>query len=156
MQANEVAKSLFVIPFSNDAVEKKRTFIVNHVFGKDNVTKFYKHTYIYPNMLISDFEGINFNIACILPSDAGNTNFKMQFFIAKPFSNNEDLVNEYKAITIRFGKSVFEEDKAVLENLQSGVMEVEHNGYQYTSEQRVGWFIQSYNNSMKKHGVSTV
>lgn len=153
VQSELSANSYFIIPLSSESAEKKRSFIVNHVFGKENVNNFYKHTYIYPNMVISDFEGINFNIARLVPSSGDHTDFQMQFFIAKPVSDNEALVNEYVDITIKFGRNVFEEDKAVLENLQNGVKQVGHDGYQYTTEQRVGWFIQSYNHSMNNNGV---
>lgn len=146
-----VKNSYFIIPVSTEA-EKKRSLIINYLFGKNNINQHYKHTYIYPNLLISDFEGINFNIGKINPVSASESLFRMDFYVASPANDNEEIFNEYKNSTIEFGIKVFEEDRSVLEKLQLGVQEISHNGNQYISEERIECFFKFYFNSLNTYG----
>jgi phenylpropionate dioxygenase-like ring-hydroxylating dioxygenase large terminal subunit len=151
---NLKSNSSFIVPFANQNFEKKRSFIVNHLFGKDNVKANYTHHFIFPNLLLSDFENINFNVARLIPLSADATDFDMQFFIAASKSENIELLEEYVRMTKEFGIKVFEEDKAQLENLQKGVMEVDHDGFHYHAAERITWFNEAYKFWMNKYGTT--
>lgn len=146
--------SFFILPVASKEMDKKRSYITNALFGKDRIVPMYKHTFIYPNTLIGNIEGVNIHIGTLVPVSPDKTMFKMHYFLARPDSDNEALFSEFKRISKDFSLKVFGEDKAVLERVQEGVKQIEHNGYQYTSEQRVGWFVAAYNNSMNNNGIN--
>lgn len=146
------SNSSFIVPFTNQNFEKKRSFIVNHLFGKDNVKPNYTHHFIFPNLLLSDFENINFNVARLMPLSGDSTNFDMHFYITKPQTENNELLAEYVRMTKDFGIKVFEEDKVQLENLQKGVVEAEHDGFHYHAAERITWFIEAYKFWMNNYG----
>ncbi len=136
--------SSFIVPFSNDNFGKKRNRFVSMLFGSENVNSNYQHHFIFPNLLISNFENINFNVSKLLPINAERTLFDMQFFIAPVITNNQGLIDEFISMTIQFGKEVFEEDKLFLERVQKGVKQIDHNGFHYKSATRIHKFVESY------------
>ena len=145
--------SNFVIPSHDVSIAKKRTMIAKYFFEKEFINDYYKHTLIYPNLVIGNTEGANFNFGTILPLNESESILNLKFFQVKTKNIDENAYEDYKRICLDFAVSVFMEDKAILDTLQSGVKEIEHSGFQYHSEKRVEWFTDSYNKSIE-NGIS--
>ena len=104
---------------------------------------YYKHIFIYPNLLISSTYGISFNFSLIDCIDQENSFFTSYVYTAK--NNNNNAVTEYYESSLKeFNRSVFDEDKAICELVQRGVANSELQGLLSDEEERVHVFQKEY------------
>lgn len=149
--------SYFVIPtLETESTIQRAKFMKKHFPRKMDTNK-YKHILVFPNLTISILDGFNIILGQVLPVDVDNTNYYVRFYTSElinPKPMAYSLKNQLKDDTISFINQVFAEDKAVLENLQRGVKELDDTGYVYESETRIRWFLESYEQFMK--GINLV
>ncbi len=141
--------STFTFFSTNHRLEQKRQKFMRHVFEKEDINDQYKHYLLYPNSVLTIFEGVVYTIGRVLPQNNDESVFLLSVATAPNKKNAfKKLVADFNQINTSFIKTVFAEDKYLLDSLQAGVKEINHDGFQYTSETRVGWFTESYLDSM--------
>jgi len=129
---------------------KKRSSFLNKFIPRKLKTDVYQHAFIYPNLTVAIFEGLNITIGNILPLSSESTNYKLSFYQSKLEENKnvskmtDNILNEMAKETINFGNLVFEEDRLIMEVLQKSIKEANHEGMIFESEDRIKWFFESY------------
>ncbi len=128
----------------------KREYFLNKFIPRKVKTDIYQHAFIYPNLTVAIFEGLNITIGSINPMTSESTNYKLSFY-QTGFDENEIISNlsgkilsEMEKDTIDFGNLVFEEDRIILEVLQNSIKEASHEGMIFDSEDRIKWFFEAY------------
>jgi phenylpropionate dioxygenase-like ring-hydroxylating dioxygenase large terminal subunit len=117
--------------------------IHSHFSERDFKIDGYKHYIIYPNLLISTSYGISYNFSVIEPISPNQTNFTSYVYLTPP--SKENVVTEtYKDLLIDFNRKVFDEDKAICEEVQKGVEVTDKPGVLSLEEKRVHHFQKSY------------
>lgn len=111
----------------------------------------YKHLLVFPNILISSTYGISFNLSQIIPLSEDKTLFKSFVFITKKESDNNGSVLEkvYEESLVDFNRKVFDEDKAICQEVQRGVKFSSYDGELSEEEERVLYFQQQYKKYLK-------
>lgn len=106
----------------------------------------YKHLLCFPNILVSTTYGISFNLSAIVPLDEHRSLFRSYVYLTKDISaqHNEALLQAYKNSLISFNRQVFDEDKAICEQVQIGVQASPFDGELSDEEMRVCAFQESY------------
>lgn len=99
----------------------------------------YEHLLIYPNLLLSTTFGVSFNISIIEPLDSENSIFESRVYLAS-YDTNSALLESFKEILINFNRRVFEEDKAICEAVQKGMLVSHYEGQLSEEELRVRAF----------------
>lgn len=131
------------------ALEKKRMVFLKHIFEKEVLNDMYQHILMYPNGVISILEGASYVTGRIIPKNESESVFKVRMYTTKFREKTyQKAIDDFNEISKNFAVSVFMEDKRMLDLLQEGVKQIEHDGYQYKSEKRVGWFADTYLESM--------
>jgi phenylpropionate dioxygenase-like ring-hydroxylating dioxygenase large terminal subunit len=108
--------------------------------------KGYKHTIIFPNILISTTYGISFNLSVVTPVNENTSLFRSFVFVTK--KNNEKaksaLEDAYETSLKEFNRTVFAEDKFICEKVQMGAKHTSHQGELSEEETRVCKFQENY------------
>jgi phenylpropionate dioxygenase-like ring-hydroxylating dioxygenase large terminal subunit len=144
--------STFVLPPTIDKEREKRDKFLNKNLPRKIQDNKYRHSLYFPNFTIGIYEGLNITIGNIWPISATETNYQLIYFstkIDKKSDFTDNILDSMSADTIAFGTQVFQEDKVILEQVQLGVMEAEHEGYVYETEQRIKWFYKAYHKNIK-------
>jgi phenylpropionate dioxygenase-like ring-hydroxylating dioxygenase large terminal subunit len=131
---------------------RKRELFLNKYIPRIEKTDIYQHAFIYPNLTVAIFEGLNITIGNILPQSATSTNYNLSFYQGKLeessiSSSTNTILAEMAKDTIEFGTLVFEEDRVVLEVLQNSIKEASHSGMIFETEDRIKWFFEAYFNT---------
>ncbi len=140
--------SKFILPPVMDKARELRDKFLNKNLPRKIQDNLYKHTLYFPNFTIGIYEGLNITIGNIIPKSATETDYRLLYYTSKINNQSkftENLLNSMKIDTIEFGSQVFNEDKVILEQVQKGVLEAEHNGFVFESELRLKWFFETYN-----------
>jgi choline monooxygenase len=146
------SNSLLKLPPQENNERKKRDKFINKKLPRKNQNNEYKHIFIYPNLTIGVYEGLNITIGSILPQNSVETNYNLHYYFAEILNKNDQTKNLLEIISsdvINFGNKVFDEDKIILENVQKGVLEADQSGYVYENELRIKSFFESYHKSLK-------
>lgn len=111
----------------------------------------YKHLIIFPNILISSTYGVSFNLSQIIPLSEDKTLFRSFVFIAKKDNESEGSILEkvYEDSLVDFNRKVFDEDKAICQEVQKGVKFSSYDGELSEEEERVLYFQQEYKKYLK-------
>ena len=113
--------SIVTTPNKNKQDYAKREKFLNKYIPRKLKTDLYKHAFIYPNLTVAIFEGLNITIGNIMPLSAKTTNYKLLFYQAalddkiSISKTSQNILDEMAKDTINFGTMVFEEDKVILE-----------------------------------------
>jgi phenylpropionate dioxygenase-like ring-hydroxylating dioxygenase large terminal subunit len=107
----------------------------------------YKHYLIYPNLLVSTSYGTSYNFSIINPVSPGETSFTSLVFTATPAKQNS-VFNIFKDSLIEFNRQVFDEDQAICEEVQKGVVVTNKQGVLSLEEKRVHSFQENYINQL--------
>lgn len=131
---------------------EKSKKIINTYLPRDISNDFYEHIYIYPNLTIGIFEGLNYTIGNIIPLKVDESIYSLKYFFSKINSNNSislEILENMKDEVIRFGNQVFNEDKEILEVVQKSIHMASHNGYLISNENRLRHFYDLYNKNIE-------
>lgn len=133
--------------------EKKRkvlAFLDERSFKHDS---FY-HIYIFPNLVISSTEGASFYVGQLAPNSAGETDLKVRFLEPNlDYSNVNAGIREILAEeSVKLGYEILEEDRAILENIQKGIVYAQGPGIINTEEIRIKYFFDAYLKAMNVNG----
>lgn len=111
----------------------------------------YKHLILFPNVLISSTYGISFNLSHVIPIDENTSLFKSYVFITKKEASEKVSPIEimYKDSLVDFNRKVFDEDKAICQQVQKGVKFSSYDGELSQEEERVLYFQQKYKEYLK-------
>lgn len=111
----------------------------------------YKHLILFPNVLISSTYGVSFNLSHIIPIDEDRTLFKSYVFITKKVESEKvsPIEKMYEDSLIDFNRKVFDEDKAICQQVQKGVKFSSYDGELSQEEERVLHFQQQYKEYLK-------
>lgn len=111
----------------------------------------YKHLILFPNVLISSTYGLSFNLSHIIPIDEDRTLFKSYVFITKKEASEKVNIIEkmYEDSLIDFNRKVFDEDKAICQQVQKGVKFSSYDGELSQEEERVLHFQEQYKEYLK-------
>ncbi|WP_337967374.1 SRPBCC family protein [uncultured Flavobacterium sp.] len=110
----------------------------------------YRHLIVFPNILISSTYGISFNLSQIIPISEDKTLFKSFVFITKKENNNNGVLEKiYEDSLVDFNRKVFDEDKAICQEVQKGVKFSSYDGELSQEEERVLSFQQEYKKYVK-------
>lgn len=111
----------------------------------------YKHLILFPNVLISSTYGVSFNLSHIIPIDEDRTLFKSYVFITKKEASEKVNIIEkmYEDSLIDFNRKVFNEDKAICQQVQKGVKFSSYDGELSQEEERVLHFQEQYKEYLK-------
>jgi phenylpropionate dioxygenase-like ring-hydroxylating dioxygenase large terminal subunit len=111
----------------------------------------YKHLILFPNVLISSTYGVSFNLSHIIPIDEDRTLFKSYVFITKKEASEKvsPIEKMYEDSLIDFNRKVFDEDKAICQQVQKGVKFSSYDGELSQEEERVLHFQQQYKEYLK-------
>lgn len=114
--------------------------------GRDYKIDGYKHLLLFPNVLISSTYGISFNLSHIVPIDEDTTLFKSYVFITKKEEEEKisPIEKMYEDSLVNFNRKVFDEDKAICQQVQKGVKFSSYDGELSQEEERVLYFQQKY------------
>lgn len=149
--------SYFTFPFPvNDEVKIREKFMRKH-FPRKIEDTIYKHILVFPNLTIALSEGFHFTVGQLLPLDPDNTIYNLRFYtpeLVNPKPTSAVVMKEFAKDFAPFVDQIFAEDIVYLENLQRGVKEIEHSGFVYQSEERIKWFLESYEQLMSENGVN--
>jgi choline monooxygenase len=127
---------------------EKTKMIINKYLPRNISNDYYEHIYIFPNLTIGIFEGLNFTIGNILPIKVDKTVYELKYYFSEIKSNNPisyEILENMKSEVIRFGNQVFQEDKEILEVVQKSIHLATHNGYLISNESRLRHFYDLYN-----------
>lgn len=111
----------------------------------------YKHLILFPNILISSTYGISFNLSQIIPIDGDTTLFKSYVFITKKEESEKinPIEKMYEDSLVDFNRKVFDEDKAICQQVQKGVKFSSYDGELSQEEERVLYFQKKYKEYLK-------
>lgn len=143
--------SYSIAPPIEDEARQKRDKIFSKYLPRPITDNTFKHILLFPNFTISIFEGLIITIGQILPRTPNSTDYNLRYFFTKLTAENAvgtNLLEDMKISMPEYSTKLFAEDKAMLEQLQKGVSEVEHSGFIYETEERLIWFFESYYNLM--------
>lgn len=111
----------------------------------------YKHLILFPNVLMSSTYGISFNLSHIIPIDEDRTLFKSYVFITKKEETDKvsPIEKMYEDSLVDFNRKVFDEDKAICQEVQKGVKFSSYDGELSQEEERVLHFQEKYKEYLK-------
>lgn len=126
--------------------ENKRNLLLKHLKSRSFHHNSFYHVYIFPNLFISSTEGSSFYVGSALPIAADQTNLVSRFLepqitLTDPQRRKQDLINE---LTVPLGLRVIDEDRAVLEKIQSTILIADVEGCLTEQEIRIARFEESY------------
>jgi len=104
----------------------------------------YEHIHIFPNIMISSTFGKSFNISRVDPINSRHSNFQSEVFLSKYHAN--PIIEAFKEQLINFNRKVFEEDKAICEEVQIGSELSIYSGQLSQEEERVLFFQKAIKN----------
>ncbi len=105
----------------------------------------YKHILVFPNLLISSTHGVSYNYSLIEPITSATTKFTSYVYTAKVTSTSTPIVIKAFEVTLaQFNRQVFEEDKAICQLVQQGVIHTSQLGKLSAEEERVHHFQKTY------------
>lgn len=130
-----------------EALRKK---LLAHLDGREFVHDSFFHIYIFPNLFISSTEGSSFYVGNALPNGVGETNLRVRFFessleLGEKERSRQNMINEQANA---LGLKVIEEDRAILENVQRGMMLSDRPGILGADEIRIAEFHKHYERLM--------
>ncbi len=147
-QKNGSSIKLYKVDSKKDEKSRK---ILNKYLTRNISNDYYEHVYIYPNLTVGIFEGLNFTIGSINPQKVDESTYELQYYYSKINSDNlivSELLENMKEEVIRFGNQVFKEDKEILEVVQKSINQATHNGYLISDENRLRHFYELYNETI--------
>ena len=123
-----------------------RNRALSHLKGRSFAHDSFWHLYIFPNLFLASTEGINFYIGHALPMSADETRLRVRYLEPKVELNpkeraRQDMLNEQ---TRKYGLDVVEEDRPILESIQTGVRLAHTNGVMAKGEPRIRSFMDGY------------
>lgn len=126
--------------------ENKRKRLLNHLEARDFHHNSFYHIHIFPNLFISSTEGSSFYIGSALPIAADQTMLVSRFLepqvtLTDGQRRKQNLINEH---TVPLGLKVIDEDRAILEKIQSTISIVDLEGCLAEQEIRLAGFENSY------------
>jgi len=111
----------------------------------------YFHQLIFPNLTLASTYGISFSIQhfeTISPSETRFTSYVFETETDSASQNTRSILELLGSSIIEFNRAVFNEDKAICEQVQLGVSETSKSGILSDEEGRVFDFQRSYMNIM--------
>jgi phenylpropionate dioxygenase-like ring-hydroxylating dioxygenase large terminal subunit len=147
--------SLVILPPIQNKERLKRNKLLNRFLPRKFENNLYKHILIFPNLTLGIYDGLNIAIGSIIPINANETSYKLDYYLAEVYSKSEVSKSFLKVMiddVISFGARIFDEDKVILEQVQKGVKEADHLGYVYDDEVRIKNFYNAYLNCINKNG----
>jgi choline monooxygenase len=126
--------------------ESKRKHLLKHLESRAFHHNSFYHLYIFPNLFISSTEGSSFYIGSALPTAANRTTLVSRFLepqvtLTGPQRRKQNLINEH---SVPLGLRVIDEDRIILEKIQSTISIVDFEGCLAEQEIRLARFEASY------------
>ena len=117
-------------------------------------TQGYLHYYIYPNAFLSTVEGKGFYFGFMLPQSPAKTNLRIRYFsqnfISEISESTQNMVNFINSSSNESLDLVLNEDKNVLENIQSNLKSLPSNTPIFGDEEfRIIEFYKYFNDKIK-------
>lgn len=126
--------------------EALRQRYLSHLKDRGQTHDSLYHIYIFPNLFISSPEGLSYYVGQLLPKSPGETQLRMRLF--EPALDLSDRHRERQgpinAATIATTLAVLEEDRRILENIQSVVRLADKPGRLGAEEVRIAAFHDQY------------
>ncbi|GHN00238.1 (2Fe-2S)-binding protein [Cytophagales bacterium WSM2-2] len=115
----------------------------------------YKHILVFPNLLVSSTHGSSYNYSLIEPINESSTWFTSYVFTAVTSDQEKKaLLAAFEKSLIDFNRQVFEEDKAICQVVQHGVLNASLPGVLSLEEERVHAFQKIYIKSIQEYAGS--
>ena len=126
--------------------ENKRKHLLKHLDARTFVHNSFYHLYIFPNLFISSTEGSSFYIGSALPIAGNRTNLVSRFLepqvtLTDAQRRKQNFINDH---TVPLGLRVIDEDRTILEKIQSTISIAEFDGCLAEQEIRIARFEDSY------------
>jgi phenylpropionate dioxygenase-like ring-hydroxylating dioxygenase large terminal subunit len=112
----------------------------------------YRHQLVFPNLTIASTQGTSFSVQFFEPTAPNETRFSSMVFqseLGEMSEATQAAISVLNSSVVEFNRAVFNEDKAVCEQVQLGVAEASQPGILSDEELRVGDFQSHYMRQME-------
>lgn len=146
------------VPRTALARDNLRNRALSHLKDRRFTHDSFWHLFIFPNLFLASTEGINFYVGHALPMGPEETRLRIRYLEPKvelrPKERaRQDMLNEQ---TRKYGLDVVEEDRPILESMQTGVRLAHTDGVMAVGEPRIRSFMNGYAKLMAGETVSSV
>lgn len=112
---------------------------------------YYRHFYMWPNLFVSDTDGMVTFVSTIFPVNEYETLkiwhiYPSELLLRTPLATQEKVLQQ----SVEFTKTVLDEDKEVLEEQQKAYGHYSWNHLDLPQEERVQWFYDRFEKVSKK------
>lgn len=138
-------------PRSGVAAESRRKKALAYLDARSFAHESFFHVYIFPNLFISSTQGLSFYVGQALPVSASETNLRFRLFepkleLTRAQRAAQDMINRSGA---ELGRTVVEQDRAILERVQKGVELSQKPGIIGEDEIRIAAYMEAYQRLMR-------